>query len=133
MGIDSASIAIDGTVGMTGGTATGVKVKGSTLTTKDVILDDSSEFIDQTKISFSIKDPKPSVSAPNGYTQGRASVALLVPLALDNGAYTTNTLRLELSCDHETTDAEIESMLVIAAQLLSDSDFSDFWKSLTIS
>jgi hypothetical protein len=53
-------------------------------------------------------------------------------LALDNGNRTVNTFTLSLSVDPETTDAEIESMLVLAAQLLHDSDFSDFWKKQSL-
>lgn len=133
MAISTASVLKDGTVATTGGTATGVIEKGSTLNTLDVILDDSSEFIAQSTVHFTVKDPKVNAGSPNGYTQARNVVLLKVPLALDNGNYTVNTLSITLAVDHETTDAEIESMLVYGAQLLHDSDFSDYWKKQSLS
>jgi len=133
MGIQSSSVNIDGTVSATGGTATGVITKGNTLDQLNVILDDSSEFISETKLEFKVKSPVVQTSAPNGYTQARSSIKIFVPLALDNGNTTINTFELKLACDHETTAAEIESMLVLAAQLAADSDFSDFWKKQSLS
>lgn len=133
MTILNASILVDGTVATTGGTATTFVSKGNTLNAHSAIVDDSSEFIAQSTCNFSIKDPKVSVSSPNGYTQARNTVKFNVPLALDNGNYTVNTLTIQLSVDPETTDAEIESMLVFGAQLLHDSDYSDFWKKQSLS
>jgi len=133
MGIQTSSINIDGTVATTGGTATGMIAKGGTLNELVTVLDDSSEFIAQTRVRFSVVDPKVQSSAPNGYTQARSIVKVVVPLALDNGNYTTNTLELRLGVDPETSDAEIASMLVLGAQLFADSDFSDFWKKQSLS
>lgn len=133
MGIQSSSVNIDGTVATTAGTATGMITKGSTLNELVTVLDDSSEFIAQTKLKFSVVDPKVQTSAPNGYTQGRSVVKVIVPLALDNGNFTTNTLEIRLGADPEATDAEITSMLVLGAQLLHDSDFIDFWTKQSLS
>jgi hypothetical protein len=102
--------------------------KGGTLSERRVIMDDSSEFINETRVQFRVSDPVVSTSAPNGYTQARSEIKVLVPLTLDNGGYTTNVLDIKLSVDPETTDAETESMLVLGAQFLADSDFSEFWK-----
>jgi len=133
MSISTASILVDGTVATTGGTATTMIDKGSSLDSKKVILDDSSEFINATTIDFSIKDPKVNSGSPNGYTQARSSVKLSVPLGLDNSNRTVNTMTLSLSVDPETTDAEIGSMLVLGAQLLHDSDFTEFWTKQSVS
>jgi hypothetical protein len=133
MSLTSASINYDGTVATTGGTATGFISKGQGINNHALILDNSAEFINQQTVTFTTKDPKVNSGSPNGYTQARSAVTLKVPLALDNGDYTVNTLKIELAVDHESTDAEIESMLVTAAQLLHDSDFSDFWKKQSVS
>jgi hypothetical protein len=132
MTLETASINIDGTVATTGGTATGLISKGQGLNSHVLILDNSAEFVAQQTVAFSTKDPKVNSGSPNGYTQARSSAVLRVPLLLDNGEYTINTMKLELAVDHETTDAEIESMLVTAAQLIHDADFSDFWKKQTV-
>lgn len=133
MGIQSGAVLVDGTVATTGGTSTSFITKGNTLNELDLLLDNSAEFIAQTKIKFTVAEPRVQSSAPNGYTQARSICKLLVPLALDNGNTTINTLEIRLSCDHETTDAEIQSMLVLGAQFLHDSDFSNFWKKQSLS
>lgn len=128
MTIQSSSVNIDGTVATTGGTATTMLNKGGTLNERRCVLDDGSEFINETKLEFTVRDPVVNSGAPNGYTQARSIVKVLEPLLLDNGSYTTNKLEISLSVDPETTDAEVESMLVLGAQLLHDADFSEFWK-----
>jgi hypothetical protein len=126
MSISAASVNVDGTVATTGGTATTFISKD--LTKGEYILDDSSEFLNQTEVVFTTKIPKVNASSPNGYTQARNQALLKKPLLLDNGDYTMNTGGVFLNVDHETTDAEIQSMLVLIAQLAHDPDFADFWK-----
>lgn len=127
MSILNASVNVDGTVATTGGTATTFISKGTDLGSHDAILNDGSEFAAQTKVSFVTKDPKVQTSAPNGYTQHRCTAKVLRPLLLDNGNYTMNSVTITFSVDHETTDTEIGSLRVLAAQLIHDSDFDDFW------
>jgi hypothetical protein len=128
MSISTASVLKDGTVSATGGTATSLKTKGQDLGKISCIFDDGSEFINQSTVLFQATDPKVKTNTPNGYTQARSVATIHVPLVLDNGNTTKNSLSITLSVDHESTDAEVETMLVYGAQLLSDSDFSDFWK-----
>lgn len=132
MSLSSASILVDGTVATTGGTATTFITKGNTLNQHNLILNDGSEFIAQPTVSFTVKEPKVNAGSPNGYTQARCTVVYKKPLLLDNGSYTVNTGKIELSVDHETTDAEIASMLVVLAQLIHDSDYTDFWKKQSL-
>jgi hypothetical protein len=128
MSIRGSAVLVGGTPSASGGTSTDLVVKNSLVQNQMVMtLDDSSEFIDETKITFSSTDPKVSVGAPNGYTQARSNLVISRPLALDNGEYTTNTFRATLSVDPETTDAEVAELLSVAAQILFGSDFSDFW------
>lgn len=133
MSIDSASILVGGTTSTTGGSATTFIVKGDTLNEKRVILDNSAAFADETKVQFSIKDPVVNSGAPNGYTQARSTAKILVPLALDNGLYTVNTVTISVSFDPETTSAEKDNLIDLAVQLLNDSDYSDFWKKQSLS
>lgn len=132
MSVKTSAILVDGTVATTGGTSTSFIDKGGSLEVQKLILDDSSEFAAQTSLTFSIKEPKISSSAPNGFTQARNTVKVMKPLALDNGSATVNTVTLQLSVDPETTDAEVENLLVTAAQLLHDSDYSAFWKKQSL-
>ena len=132
MSIASSSILYDGTVAASGGTATSMIVRGGTLNSTEVILDNSAEFALQTKIEFSVKEPRVQASAPNGYTQARTTCKVLKPLLLDNGNYTVNTVSMQLSVDPETTAAEIATLLGLIAQAATDSDFTDFWSKQSV-
>lgn len=132
MSIQSSSILYDGTVSATGGTATTLKSKGGTNNELTVFLDDGSDFFDQKTVQFTVREPKVSASAPNGYTQARNKVRVMVPLALDNGNVTINTMEIHLNCDPETTDAEISTMLSLGGQLCTDSDFLEFWQKRSL-
>lgn len=129
MPLANASILVDGTVATTGGTATTLESKGGTSNNHNLFLDDGSLLQSQTEIQASTSNPKVSTTAPNGYTQARNTIKLKVPLVLDNGNTTVNTITITQATDIETTDAEKLSMRVTAAQLLHDSDFVKYWDS----
>jgi hypothetical protein len=132
MSIKDSSVLIDGTIAVTAGTATGMLSKGDTIERHNVVLDDGSAFKDQTELTFQVKAPKVSSSAPAGYTQARNIVTIVVPKTLANGLITKNTLRIELSNDSETTDSERDSLRNLASQILSDSDFDQYWDSQAV-
>jgi len=133
MSLEAGAILVGGTTSTTGGTSTSFVTKGESLGVKNLVLDDGSEFLSSTQVQFSSKDPNVSTGAPNGYTQQRSSVKVLVPLLLDNGNRTFNTVTIELAYDVETTSAEKDSLISMGVQLLNDSDFSDFWKQQALS
>lgn len=128
MALSNSSILVDGTVATTGGTATNLEKLSESDNVYVSVLDDSSEFLSQTTVTFRTASPKVNSGSPNGYTQQRCYATIKKPLLLDNGEYTVNKAEISFSVDHETTDAEKESLLVMLAQLAHDSDFSDFWK-----
>lgn len=131
MSLNNASINVDGTVSTTGGTATTMKVQSNFNDAKGY-LEDGASFEDLTRLIFNVKEPRVQSSAPNGYTQKRATAIIHKPLALDNGKYTINSMKIELSVDKETTDAEVDSLRVLGAQLIHDPDFQDFWRKLLL-
>nr|APG77057.1 hypothetical protein [Beihai levi-like virus 13] len=127
MAIQTAAV-IDGpTPSFSGGTSHNLSVKGQSQNLLSCVVNDGSEFINQSKIDFSVRDPRVLVTAPNGYTQARSMVSIRIPLLLDNGKVTINTLRLELSVDHEMTDSEIAKLLAYGSQILVVSDYNNFW------
>lgn len=132
MTIANSSVLVDGTVAFSAGTATTVKELGRDLGQLNTYLDDGAAFAARTEIQFSTKEPKVSANSPGGYTQARSTARLLKPKTLASGRRTVNSARLELSVDPETTAAEIESLLVLIAQLAKDSDFADFWKKQSV-
>jgi hypothetical protein len=131
MTIKDASVDVGTTISTSGGTATTFLDSGDGPDSHQVTLDDSSEFINATTVSFSVKRPKVQTLAPNGYTQKRSTVVIQRPLALDNGNRTVNTFRLELAVDIETTAAEIDSLRELASQICFDSDYDEFWQNLS--
>jgi hypothetical protein len=132
MSIENSSILVGGTVATTGGTATGLLVKGENLNEKRCILDNASDFLAQTKVNFSTKEPTPSSKAPNGYTQRRSTVYIQDPLVLDNGNLTNNTVTITIACDPETDSSEVAALRVLAAQAVHSSDFDEFWNSQSL-
>lgn len=133
MSITNASILVDGTVAITAGTATTVLSKGGTLNQLKTYLDGASSYLAQTVMNWTVSDPVVNSGQPNGYTQKRSICKIIEPLALDNGNTTHNTLEIKLSVDPETTDAEIDSMIVMGVNALADSEFVEFWRAQSLS
>lgn len=131
MTISSASVDKDGVVSSAGGTAKALTSLGDTANSHNAFFE-GPDFLTRNVAEFSTKTPKVSSSAPNGYTQQRSNLKLKFPLALDNGNVTINTVDIGVSCDIETTDAEKDTILSYAAQFLSDTDFSAFWKNQSV-
>ncbi len=133
MTIATSDVAIGTVISVTGGTATSMISKGDSLEKHNLVLDDGSAFSDQKALSFSVKEPKVSANAPGGYTQARNFVLITIPMTLANGNVTKNTVRLEMSVDSETTTAQKDALREIAAQVMFDTDFDQFWHSQAVS
>jgi len=83
-------------------------------------------------IDVSVKEPKVSVGAPNGYTQARVASYAKVPFTLDNGSVTTCTVKCELAYDSEMTQAEILELRKLGAQIFIDGDMDDTYYLLSL-
>jgi len=127
MSLSSASVPIGATWAPTGGSATSLVSLGSNPGENKLFIDDGSGLILRKTILATSKPPVASASAPNGYTQQRTAVVLHFPLLLDNGSYTTNTLKVEIAFDPETTAAEIASMREWLSFLGDETDFDDLF------
>lgn len=84
-------------------------------------------------LDVTVKSAKVSVGAPNGYTQNRVSYFYRKPKLLANGKITVNTAKIEFSYDVETTQAEIQELLDVSAQICFDADFTPTTKLLSLS
>lgn len=127
MTISAASIPVGASYAPTGGVATSFVSLGQTVDAHTLFLDDSSDFILRKTLKVTSKAPTPSNGAPNGYTQQRNSVVFLQPKLLANGNYTTNSLRIEVSYDPETTTAERAEMREMLSHLGVDADFDNLF------
>lgn len=127
MSLSSASIPIGGSYSPTGGSATVFKSLGQTSDSNKLFVDDGSVLPLRKTVLATSRPPTPNASAPNGYTQQRTSISFHVPILLDNGKYTTNTVRVEMSYDIETDTTERAFLRELLAHLGSDADFDSLF------
>jgi hypothetical protein len=117
----------------TGGSALAFSSAGQSAGINTLYATADTDLRTRRSIVATVKDPKVSASAPNGYTQARATVVYKAPLALDNGGVTVNTVRIEFAYDVETSTAEKTELLVIASQICNDADFTELFQNLSLS
>jgi hypothetical protein len=126
MSLKTASILVDGTIDVTGGTATAMQYLSGDQTVAKTSLGGTS-LLDRVMAVFTRKEPKVSSSSPDGYTQPRRRCLLKFPKTTAAGALTYATIVIEYARSIETTSAETDTQLGIASQVITDSDFSEFW------
>ena len=132
MTLSSASVSSGATVAPTGGSALAFQSRGIVGNTNTIYVDADADSRTRRSIVCTIKDAKVSTSAPNGMTQQRCTFILKSPLTLDNGLVTVNKVSIEFAYDVETSDAEVEELRILAAQICSDADFEDAVKRLSL-
>lgn len=126
MSLNSASILVDGTIGVTGGTATPFTRLSGDQNVANTAFNGTS-LLDRWRAMFTRKEPKVSASSPDGYTQARRKVLVKIPKTLASGALTYNTILVEYARSVETTAAEVVTQRGVASQLIQDPDFDGFW------
>jgi len=133
MPISNAIIKMDATAigAVTGGTSETLKSLGDSLKQHDIHYGGGTS-LNRNTISFESVEHQASSGAPGGTTQERSSLIVRVPLTLANDAKTTNSLRISLSVDPETTEADRLDLMLTGAQLLGNTDFAAFWKDRTM-
>ncbi len=127
MPLNGASIPIGATYAPTGGSATSlVTSEGPSGGSHLLLLDDGSDLINQTTFEFSVKRPKVNSGSPSGYTQARNIILIKDPFLLDNGNLNVDTVRCEVACAYERTDAEKDQLIELLIHALVDADFASF-------
>lgn len=125
MSLSNASVLSGATVAASGGSALPFASLGIRNESNTLYATGDADLRTRRQIVCSIKEPKVSAGAPNGYTQARRTMVFKSPLLLDNGNITVNTVRVEFSYDVETSNAEVVELKSIGAQMICDSDFGD--------
>lgn len=133
MSLSNASVLSGATITPSGGTALPFSSLGIQNSSNTIYATGDADLRTRRSIVCSVKDPKVSAGAPNGYTQARATAVFKSPLELDNGMITVNTVRVEFAYDVETSQAEIDELKVIAAQICTDADFAGLIADLSLS
>lgn len=126
MSLSSASVPVGASYSPTGGSATSFVSLGQTEGQNKLFLDDGSSLILRKTCLATSKAPVPNAGAPNGYTQQRTAIVFHRPILLANGNYTTNTVRIEVAYDPETSSAERDALWEQLAHVAADADFADF-------
>lgn len=115
-------------VAPTGGTSESFTSIGDSLNQHDVVYGTGS-VLDRKSVTFKTVHASVQGGAPNGYSQQRSTFKLKHPLVLANEERTVNTVKVELACDIETTDAQKLNLRLTAAQLLADTALTEFYNS----
>lgn len=131
--LDGASVLSGATMAPTGGTAINFSSAGIRSNVVTLNCDEDTDYRTRRQVVCTAKEPKPSSTAPNGYTQARSKTVLKSPLELDNGEITVNTVTIEFAFDVETSAAEVDELQVLAAQLITDADFDELWNTGNLS
>jgi hypothetical protein len=90
------------------------------------------EYKTRRTAEFSVKEPVSSPTAPGGYTQCRATSFIKIPLELENGNVTVNTVSVQVAYDPETDAAGIAQLLDLAAQTLTNADTRAIFTQLSL-
>lgn len=132
MSVSNASIVTAPTsITVTGGTAVAFSSLGLADGRQTLFVAADTDQRTRRSIDVSVKPAKSSSSAPNGYTQPRATLLLKKPKVLANGKITVGTLRVEMAYDVEFTQPEIQELVDFGAQFFCDPDFLNFWKQMS--
>jgi hypothetical protein len=133
MSLSNASIPIGATYTPSGGSATSFVSLGSTLESNKLFIDDSpADLLLRKTVLATNKAPTANASAPNGYTQNRSSLVFHVPMLLDNGNYTTNSVKIEVSYDPEADSTERAYLRELIAHVGVDADFDSLFDDASV-
>lgn len=130
MGLQNATLMVGAVVSSTGGTSTAFVPNGVSVANGIQVVD-STNTNAVTRASITFRTIKSSViDVATGLFTGKTKrqVQLVRPKVLTNGQVKFPLIRIEIETVPDSTDAEITALLAEGAMLLSDSDFTSFWK-----
>lgn len=133
-------MAIKGSIVKSG--ASGMTVTGGTdktftddgqVVTRGIHVHDAAQADFRYRDNAIFQNKQPSVNPDGTYGKARRSVAIYLPRALASGKTTVNLVRIEVEVHPEMSAAvELEARL-LAAQLLTDADYTSFWTAGSLS
>lgn len=130
MGLQNATLMVGAVVSSTGGTSTAFVPNGVSVA-NGVQVVDSTNTNAVTRASITFRTIKSAViDVATGLFTGKTKrqVQLVRPKVLTGGQVKFPLIRIEIETVPDSTDAEITALLAEGAMLLSDSDFTSFWK-----
>lgn len=116
----------------TGGTDITLSAMGIQNGIASTFVSQDTSMLTRRSIDFSSKDPKANAASPGGMTQARRKVVLHCPRTITAGAsqvITQDKVTIELSFDVNATLAQVNDLRYLAAQLVADGDFDNFYQA----
>lgn len=130
MGLQNATLMVGAVVSSTGGTSTAFVPNGVSVANGIQVVDSTNtNAVTRASITFrTIKSA--AIDVVTGLFTGKTKrqVQLVRPKVLANGQVKFPLIRIEIETVPDSTDAEVTALLAEGAMLLSDSDFTSFWK-----
>ena len=127
MGLKTMSLLTGATVSASGGSALAFAENGVSVTNGlQLIVPADADY--QTRRSVTVKIKQPTVDPKTGvYSKDRKTMSLTLPMVLSDGKVVFNVIRVEREVHPSLSAANALELNKLAAQMLIDSDVTDFW------
>lgn len=90
---------------------------------------DASQADFRIRKNATLRNRVPTLQSDGKYSKDKKSVTFVAPKILASGEVVFNLIRVEREVHPESTAAEALDLVMIGAQLLTDSDFASFWSA----
>lgn len=133
MALKNMSLSSGATVSTSGGTALAFADDGVSIQNGvHLIVPADTDY--QTRRSVTAKYKPPTIDPKTGvYSKDKKSISLTLPLVLADGRVVFNVIRVEREVHPSLSAANADELNKLAAQLLTDSDASNFWAAGSLS
>ena len=129
MSISNLSLQKNATGGTTtGGTAMALASDGVSVK-NGIHVADMGEVNFLVRTNLTLKTRNPAKQADGTYSKAKRFATIVVPKAIASGEVVFNLVRIETEAHPETTDTELTNLMMLGAQLLTDSDLTAFFKT----
>lgn len=133
MPVQSASLLLGATVGLTGGTATSFVPSGKTVPdgVQTVASADTSAV---TRRSITHKSRSATINQATGKFGGKdkRSTVFVFPEILPDGSISFDLVRIEVECHPQSAPTKIAALRSAGVNLLVDTDYDNFWSLGTV-
>lgn len=129
MSISTLSLQKNATGGTTtGGTAMALSSDGVSVK-NGIHVADMNEVNFLVRTNLTLKTRNPAKQADGTYSKAKRFATIVVPKIITSGEVVFNLVRVETEAHPQMTDAELTNLMMLGAQLLTDSDLTAFFKT----
>lgn len=133
MGLKSMSLLSAATVSASGGTALVFADDGVTIPNGvHLVIPADADY--QTRRTVTAKYKAPTIDVKTGsYGKDKKSISLTLPMVLSTGQVIFNVIRIEREVHPSLATASVDELNKLAAQMLFDTDVTNFWATGSLS